>query len=79
MVFSDLTKIRFHVTGNILFVGKIDDKKIQTVLAGKEKKDFGKLIANERNVAKAEAVIRPMWKTVFPKDSAKIVIKVISN
>ncbi len=79
VVFSDLTKIRFHVAGNILFVGKIDDQNIKTVLIGKEKKDFGKLIANEHNVAKAEAVIRPMWKTVFPKDTEKIVVKVVTN
>lgn len=76
VVLSDLTKIRFSISGNAVFVGKVDEKKIREELVGKDKKDFGKIIVGERNVGKAEAVIRPMWKTIFPDNAEKITIKI---
>lgn len=79
VVLSDLTKIRFHLAGELSFVGKVDEKKIREALAGKDKKDFGKIVVGERNVGKAEAVIRPMWKSVFPNDPAKITIKFLEK
>lgn len=79
VVLSDLAKIRFHLSGDAVFVGKINEEKIRTALAGKDKKDFGKIIVEESNVGKAEAVIRPMWKTVFPNDPAKIAIKILGE
>lgn len=75
VVLSDITKLRFKLTGDALFVGVIDGEKIRTALAGKEKKDFAKIVVSEQNVGKAEAVIRPMWNTVFPSDPSKITIK----
>ena len=77
VVLSDLSKIRFHVEGDAVFVGQIDEQKIRSALVGKNKKDFGKIIIDQNNVGKAEAVIRPMWKTAFPLDPAKITIKIL--
>lgn len=79
VVLSDLTKIRFHIAGDAVFVGKIDEQKIRTALTGKDKKDFGKIVGGERNVSKAEVVIRPMWNTVFPRDPAKITVKLLDK
>ena len=77
VILSDLSKIRFHIVGDAVFVGQIDEQKIRSALIGKNKKDFGKIIIDQNNVGKAEAVIRPMWKTAFPLDPAKITIKIL--
>ncbi|MBI5078022.1 MAG: hypothetical protein HZB11_01470 [Candidatus Yonathbacteria bacterium] len=79
VVLSDLSKISFHIKGDLVFVGQIDATKIRAELAGKEKKDFGKLIVGENSIGKADVVIRPMWKTAFPKDPTKITIKIVSG
>lgn len=76
VVLSDLPQIRFHLEGDAVFVGQIDTQKIREALIGKDKKDFGKIIIDQNNVGKAEAVIRPMWKTAFPLDPAKITVKI---
>jgi len=77
VILSDLSKVRFRIVGDAVFIGKIDTQKIREAIAGKEKKDFGKIIIGQSNVGKAEAVIRPMWKTAFPLDSAKITVKIL--
>lgn len=74
---SDISNIRFHLSGAVKFVGKIDTQKIQNELAGKSKKEFSKIIIDQNNISKADAVIRPPWKNFFPSDSAKIVIKIM--
>ncbi len=76
VVLSDLPSVRFHITGDPSFVGEIDSKKIQSALIGKDKKDFAKIIMQERNISTAEATIRPLWKTVFPLDPTKITVKI---
>ncbi|MGB2580239.1 MAG: hypothetical protein WBC83_00925, partial [Minisyncoccia bacterium] len=76
---SDISNIRFHLSGVVKFVGKIDTQKIQSELASKSKKDFSKIIIEQNNVSKADAVIRPIWKNAFPSDPAKISIKIISK
>lgn len=74
---SDISNIRFHLSGAVKFVGKIDTQKIQKELAGKSKKEFSKIIIDQNNISKADAVIRPPWKNFFPSDSAKIAIKIM--
>lgn len=77
VVLKDLTQIRFHISGDPVFVGIIDTQKLQNMLAGKEKKDFAKIIIGEHNVGKAETTIRPMWRTTFPLNPAKITINIL--
>lgn len=79
IILSDLTKLKFHIGGEATFVGKIDSDKIRTALVGKEKKDFATMITSETNVYKADAVIRPMWKTMFPVDASKITVKILTK
>lgn len=77
VVLSDVTKINFHINGDANFVGQIDTKKIREALAGKSKKDFSSIMGSQSNIGKGtDAVIRPMWKTVFPADSSKITVKI---
>lgn len=79
VVLSDLSKIHFHIGGTADFVGQIATKNIQDALVGKSKKDFSEIIKKQVNISEADAVIRPMWKTIFPIDPAKITIKVITK
>ena len=80
VVLSDLKNIRFHLTGNADFVGQVDSQKIRQDLAGKNKKDFLTIIATEKNIGEGtKAIVRPMWKKVFPSDEAKITVKITTK
>lgn len=79
VVLSDLSNIHFHISSTAEFVGQVDTQKIRTLLAGKNKKDFSKIIIDQSNISKANAVVRPMWKTVFPSDHAKITVKILGK
>lgn len=79
VVLSDLSKIRFHVAGDATFVGKIDSQKIRTAFAGKNKKDFSSIIEAQNNIGNADAVIRPMWQSMFPIDPEKIAVKILNT
>lgn len=79
VVLTDLTQIRFRVIGDPVFVGTIDSQKIRSALIGKDKKDFARIVTKEQNVGKAEATLRPLWNTVFPSNSSKIEVKVLTT
>lgn len=79
VVFGDLSRIRFHISGPADFVGQIDSKKISNELAGKNKKDFSDIVKKQSNVSDARAVLRPMWKTVFPSNPSKITVKILTK
>ena len=47
---------------------------------GKNKKDFLTIIATEKNIGEGtKAIVRPMWKKVFPSDEAKITVKITTK
>lgn len=79
VILSDISRITFTLVGEPSFVGKIDTKKITTEIVGKEKKDFSTYIDSQKNIQKADAFIRPFWKTVFPVDPTQIEIKIIEG
>lgn len=79
VVLSDITKLKFHLKGTASLVGNVDTSKIVTELVGKDKKDFGTMIAHEANIHTADATIRPVWKTIFPTDPANITVKVLTK
>lgn len=79
VVLSDLNHIRFRIEGDPLFISTIDTSKLIASLAGKEKKDFAKIITTQNNIKKADASIFPMWKTVFPVATEKFSVKIISE
>lgn len=78
-VLTDLSQIKFTLSGEPLFVGIIDTQKFIQDLVGKERKDFAKIVTGEENVKKAEATIRPFWVTTFPADPTRISIKLIEG
>lgn len=79
VVLADLQKLKFHISGLATFVGNVDTTKISSELAGKDKKDFGKIIGAQSNIEKADLVIRPVWRTVFPADPSRINSEIVSN
>lgn len=79
VILSDISRIKFTLRGEPSFIGKIDTKKIASEIIGKEKKDFSLYIESQKNIQKADAFIRPFWKTVFPVDPTQIVIKIIEG
>lgn len=79
VVLSDISKLKFHLSGSPVFVGNIDINKIRTELAGKSKKEFTAMIASQTNIHKADATFRPAWNTVFPTDPAKISVKILTK
>ena len=79
VVLSDLTHIKFRITGDGNFVGKIDTEKLSQELAGKSKGSFTEAVSAQSNIKKANSTIFPVWKKVFPADPAKISIKIIKE
>lgn len=79
VVLADLTQVRFRIDGEALFVGRIDQAKIITEVAGKNKSDFPGIITAQSNIKRANAVVRPMWKGTFPVDTTKISVKIITD
>lgn len=79
VVLGDLNQIRFRLEGEALFVGRIDESKLIAEIAGKNKKDFPTIITAQSNIKRANAVVRPMWQTVFPTDPSKIDIKIVTE
>lgn len=79
VVLSDLKHIRFRLEGDPVFIGNIDTPRLIDSLAGKEKKDFAKIITTQKNIKKADATIFPLWKTVFPVEREKFSVKIISE
>lgn len=79
VVLDDLSEINFQISGEVNFVGKVDKEKMLSELLGKDKKEFAKIIDNQINIKSATPIIRPIWKSVFPSDPAKITVKIISK
>ena len=79
VVLADLTQVRFRIDGEALFVGRIDEKKIIAEVAGQNKSDFPGIITAQSNIKRANAVVRPMWKGVFPVDISKISVKIVNE
>lgn len=67
--------LSFELVGPVTVVWDVDIEALKTQFAGKKKADFVAMIAEHKNIAKAEASVRPIWKTSFPKELSKIIIK----
>lgn len=79
VVLDDLTQIRFRLDGETLFKGYIDETKLITEIAGKDKKNFQTIITGQSNIKKASAVVRPVWKNTFPVDPKRISIEIVNE
>ncbi len=79
IVLSNINSIKFLINGDALFVWKIDTDKLIAEVVGKDKKELGKIIGTQGYFKKADATVRPIWKTTFPSNPAKISVKIINQ
>lgn len=67
-------KVSVDVSGKARFVWKNDNELLKQTLLGTEKKELKNILQDFNGIAKAEAVIRPFWKSKFPEKLEKITI-----
>lgn len=72
---SSTEELSFELTGPVTAVWEVDNEALKVQFAGKKKADFVAMIADHKNITKAEASISPVWKTSFPKEISKIIIR----
>lgn len=69
--------IDFGLKGEAKIVWTIDKTKFAASLAGKKKSELPSVAVSEPSIFKAEAVIRPFWKSSFPAKVQKIKINIL--
>lgn len=62
-------------TGNIVWA--VDENAFKADLASKRKSDLKQVLADYPNISRAEAVIKPFWRSTFPSQAKDI--KIISS
>lgn len=72
-------ELSFKLSGSSDLVWSINKKLLANSIAGKDKKDFDKIISNYSSIYKAKATVRPFWESTFPKNSNNITIKVLDT
>jgi hypothetical protein len=73
------SKIDFKVMGNTMLVWKTDEVSLRADLAGRKKSELAQILKNYPTVSSATAAIRPFWKSSFPEDPTRIVLKKTSQ
>ena len=74
--YANTSNITFSLTGNPKIVWRIDIEKLYTDLLGSRKKDFNSMLSRYINIASADLVLRPAWRSVLPDKKEKINIKI---
>ncbi len=72
---SEAKEIHFSLRGDATVVWQIDVDKIQSTLAGKERKKFMEIMKSFPTITKAELSLRPVWvqKITMDKTSIKVI------
>lgn len=69
--------LKFKIEGTVNMVGKVDTEEIKKEIAGVTKSEAEKIMRKYSTIKEVDISIVPPWKTVFPKDPAKIKIVVV--
>jgi hypothetical protein len=72
---TGLDEATVSVSGSAQFVWKTDHELLKKQLSGKQKKELKSILQEFSSIAKAEAVIKPFWKSAFPEIVEKIRIE----
>lgn len=70
------TAFHFTFAGTATLVWGVDQAQVQTLLAGRKKKEFQTLIAAVKGVDRAQVTLKPFWKQAFPEDTGRITVTV---
>ena len=77
---SNYTTIAFNLSGKPQIIWKYDIEKLKADLLNTNKSALTSILGNYPAIEKANAVIRPFWKTTFPTKTEGIkLIEVIEN
>jgi len=81
MKLSDQNEITFDIRGDAELVWTFDHDKLVSDLAGKSKTALPAILSGYPAIERAEATIRPFWKSSFPdkKDDIKLDIMIGDN
>lgn len=67
----------FTLTGPVDVVGVVNTNKLLQDIEGIPQTDLFKVLANYPTIEKVNVVLKPFWKSSFPKDSSKIKIDIL--
>jgi len=77
---SLLSGFSFTITGKPQIIWKYDSEKLKSQLVNAPKSSINTVLGEFKAIKKANAVIRPFWKTKFPTDMNEIkIIEVINE
>ena len=73
---AEIQDISFNLSGHSKLVSKIDENKLLTDILGKSKTDFDRILSQYPNIASANLVLSPFWKSSLPENTKNIQILV---
>lgn len=70
------TAFHFTFAGTATIVWVVDSTQVETLLAGRKKKEFETLVSAVKGVDRARVTIKPFWKQAFPEDASRITVSI---
>jgi len=74
---DDDQTVKVVVKGNADFVWHFDEASLKQDLAGKQREALKTILKGYPSIKKAEAIIRPFWRSTFPKNHNDFTIKLL--
>jgi len=73
------TELKFTILGPTKIIWDVNETALVRDLVGVSKVDFLNVIGGYPNIQRAEAILKPFWKKVFPENSEDITIRKIDQ
>lgn len=70
---------KVNVTGDLTFVWQNNIEKVKASLANVKREELGSIMQDFAGISKAEAVIKPFWRSKFPTDPKNIKVEFIQK
>ena len=71
---SAQSELSFSLTGNVNIVWEFNENELKADLLGVEKTAISQILSKYPAIESAEAVVRPFWKTSFPREMREITV-----
>jgi hypothetical protein len=72
---QSLNEFSFSLKGEATMVYGYDENLLKSGLAGQKKKQASAILSQYEKIEKADIILRPFWKSKFPNDPSKIILK----
>jgi len=76
---TNINEISFTLNGSLTFISQFDENRLKSDLVGKKKSDITMILQDYPSINRANAVIRPFWKSVFPTETIDIKVIIAPN